>query len=96
MLANEPASEHVSTSMKWHKKNIKMKRKVPSTTDSVDRLALKEKKSVFYPPEETKPELSSSKRSNLKSALKVKKQKTPEREKSSSKESEESIIQHKK
>ena len=92
MLATAPASEHVSTSMKWHKKNIKMKRKVPSTTDSVDRLGLKEKKSVSYPREEAKPELSSSKRSTLKSALKVKKLEIPEPEKSSSKDSEKSVI----
>ena len=69
-----------------------MKRKVPSTTDSVERLGLKENKSVSYPPEETKPELSSSRRSTLKSALKVKKLKAPEPEKSSSNKSEESVI----
>ena len=93
--AAAPASELASTSMKWQKKNIKMKRKVPSTTDSVERPALRDKKSVQYLPEENKFDISSSKKEsrNLKSALKIKKQKLPEPDISSSKESEKLIIQ---
>ena len=96
--AAAPASELASTSMKWQKKNIKMKRKVPSTTDSVERPALRDKKSVQYLPEENKFDISSSKKEsrNLKSALKIKKQKLPEPDISSSKESEKLIIQKQK